>query len=104
MMSSMCSIPMLSRIISGRTPALSCSSRDIWRWVVEAMAGQRFRIAHVNQALDELERVVAFLSRGEAAAHAESQQRAGTTAEILAGQRVIGALRKSDIVDPLHSR
>ena len=36
MMSSMCSIPMLSRIISGLTPALRCSSADICRWVVEA--------------------------------------------------------------------
>src|ERR1043166_1611271 len=36
MMSSMCSMPMLSRIISGFTPALSCSSGDICRWVVEA--------------------------------------------------------------------
>ena len=35
-MSSICSIPMLSRIISGRTPALCCSSGDICRWVVEA--------------------------------------------------------------------
>jgi hypothetical protein len=36
-MSSMCSIPMLSRIISGRTHAgQRCSSADIWRWVVDA--------------------------------------------------------------------
>ena len=32
----MCSIPTLSRIISGKTPALRCSSGDIWRWVVDA--------------------------------------------------------------------
>ena len=36
MMSSMCSMPMLSRIISGLTPALRCSSADICRCVVEA--------------------------------------------------------------------
>ena len=36
MMSSICSIPMLSRIISGNTPALRSSSADICRWVVEA--------------------------------------------------------------------
>ena len=36
MMSSMCSIPTLSRIISGLTPALRCSSADICRCVVEA--------------------------------------------------------------------
>src|SRR5208283_63146 len=36
MMSSTCSIPMLSRIVSGVTPAFRCSSIDIWRCVVEA--------------------------------------------------------------------
>ena len=36
MMSSICSMPTLSRIISGRTPAWLCSSADICRWVVEA--------------------------------------------------------------------
>src|SRR5207249_11987561 len=36
MMSSTCSMPTLSRIISGFTPAFSCSSTDICRWVVEA--------------------------------------------------------------------
>ncbi len=36
MMSSMCSMPTESRIISGRTPATRCSSADICRCVVEA--------------------------------------------------------------------
>ena len=36
MMSSLCSMPMLSRIISGVTPALICSMGDICRCVVEA--------------------------------------------------------------------
>src|ERR1700719_4241154 len=36
MMSSMCSMPTLSRIISGVTPTLSCSSGDSCRWVVDA--------------------------------------------------------------------
>jgi len=36
MISSTCSMPMLSRMVSGRTPALRSSSGDICRWVVEA--------------------------------------------------------------------
>ena len=36
MMSSMCSMPTLSRIISGVTPAFRCSRAGICRWVVEA--------------------------------------------------------------------
>ena len=36
MMSSACSMPMLSRIVSGRTPALLWSAGGIWRCVVEA--------------------------------------------------------------------
>src|SRR5271156_1465195 len=36
MMSSMCSIPMDRRIVSGRIPAFTSSSSDSWRWVVEA--------------------------------------------------------------------
>src|SRR5690348_14030866 len=34
--SSMCSMPMLRRIISGVTPAFSCSAAFIWRCVVDA--------------------------------------------------------------------
>src|ERR1700733_1777650 len=36
MMSSMCSIPMDIRIVSGRIPAFTSSSSDSWRWVVDA--------------------------------------------------------------------
>ena len=35
-MSSICSMPTLSRIVSAVTPALACSSTVICRWVVEA--------------------------------------------------------------------
>src|SRR5204863_8886581 len=35
-MSSMCSMPTLSRIVAGPRPACRCSSADICRWVVEA--------------------------------------------------------------------
>ena len=61
-MSSICSIPTLSRIVSGLTPALRCSSADICRWVVEAgMASQRFGVAQIDQPLDQLQRIVEVL-------------------------------------------
>ena len=68
MMSSMCSMPMLSRIVSGPTPALACSSRR--HLPVRGrgrMAGERLGIAHVDQPLDQAERVIEFLAGFEAA-------------------------------------
>jgi hypothetical protein len=58
-MSSMCSMPMLSRIISGSTPALRCSSGDICRCVVEAgWQASDFGVAQVDQPRDQLQRIV----------------------------------------------
>ena len=90
-----------SRIISGRTPALSCSSRrhlPVRRR--GRMAGERFRIAHIDQPLEQLERVVKPLPAFEPAGDAEGQERAGAAAEIFLRQRVIGIVRKAGIVDP----
>jgi hypothetical protein len=101
MMSSICSMPTLSLIVSGRTPAAICSSRDIWRWVVEAgLAGKRLRIADVHQALDEPEGVIEPLSALVTAHDAEGQQRAGAAAEVLIRERMIRAVGEPDIIDP----
>ncbi len=63
MISSTCSMPMLSRIISGVTPALRCSSADICRCVVEAgWQASDLGVAEVDQALDQLQRVVESLA------------------------------------------
>ena len=95
MMSSICSMPMLRRIISGVTPALLCSAGDICRWVVEA-GWQASDLASpiLTEPLHEVQRVVEALARREPADDAEGQQRAGAAAEIFLGQRIIGVVGK----------
>ncbi len=56
------------------------------------MAGERLRVADVDEALDELERVVEPGSGLVAALDPEGQQRAGAAAEIFLGERVIGVV------------
>src|SRR5438105_3970513 len=68
------------------------------------MAGQRLRVAHVDESLDELERVVQLLAGLEPAADAERHQRAGAPAEIFLRKLVIGAVGEAGIVDPFHPR
>ena len=66
MMSSTCSMPMLSRIISGRHTGLPCSSGDICRWVVEAgWQASDLASPDIDQPLDQLQRIVEAHSRGE---------------------------------------
>ena len=67
------------------------------------MAGQRFGVAHIDEPLDQLERVVELLAGLEAALDPEGQQRAGAPAEIFLRERVIGAVREARIVDPLDA-
>src|SRR5260370_11225938 len=66
------------------------------------MAGQRFRVAQVDEPLDQLERVVERLAGLEPSLDPEGHQRAGTAAEIFLGERMIGTVRESRIVDPLN--
>src|SRR3989440_12701093 len=51
------------------------------------MAGQRFGIAHVDEALDEPQRVVEFLAGFEPALDPEGQERARAASEISLRQR-----------------
>src|SRR5690242_9112105 len=68
------------------------------------MARKRLGVAHIDQPLDQLERIVKFLARFETAGDAEREERAGMAAEILARQRVIGVVGKAGVVDPRHAR
>ena len=105
MMSSICSMPIDSRIISGVTPAFACSSADICRCVVEAgWQASDLAVAEVDQPLDQLQRVVEPLAGLEAAGDAEGQQRAGAAAEIFLRQRMIGIVGEAGIIDPGDAR
>ena len=64
----MCSMPMLSRIVSGRMPAL--------------MARKRLGVAHIDQPLDEPEGVIESRAGRKTAADPEGQERARPAAEI----------------------
>ena len=89
-------MPMLSRIISGRTPALLLLlGRHLPVRGRGRMAGERLGVADIHQPLDQLERVVEALAGFEAAVDAEGHQRAGAPAEIFLRQRVIGAVGES---------
>src|SRR5271165_7635423 len=54
------------------------------------MAGQRFCIAQVHQALEQLERIVEAYARRQSAANLESHERTGAAAEIFAHQGMVG--------------
>ena len=87
-MSSICSMPTLMRIVSGRTPALSCSSaRHLSMGGRGGMAAERSGVADVDQALDQLQRVVERLAGFEPALDAEGEQRGSAAAEIFLRQR-----------------
>src|ERR1700716_2919093 len=65
------------------------------------MTGERFRVAHVDQALEQPEGVVEPLAGRKATRDPEGQQRAGPAAEIFLRQRVVGTVGKSGIPDPV---
>ena len=52
------------------------------------MAGERFRVANVDQPLEQFERIVEPLAGLEPSSHAEGQQRTRPAAQILLRQRV----------------
>ena len=68
------------------------------------MTGERLGIAHIDQPLEQLERVVERLARFEAADDAEGQERASAPAEIFPRQSVIGIIGKAGVVDPFDPR
>ena len=68
------------------------------------MAGERFSVAHIDQPLEQFERVVERLSGIEPADNAEGEQRGGAATEIFLRQRVIGIVGKARIVDPGYTR
>src|SRR6185312_10021721 len=64
------------------------------------MAGERFGVADIDEALEQLEAVIEALAGLEPSSDSEGQERAGLSAEIFLRQRVIGAVVKARIVDP----
>src|SRR5579862_8480082 len=78
-MSSECSMPTLIRIVSGRTPALSCSAGVIWRRVVESLGAV------------------------EPADDAEGEKRRCASGKIFLGHRVMGARLETRVVDPFDA-
>ncbi len=98
----MCSMPMLSRIISGIDAGvallfgghLAMSGRS-------RMAGQRLGIAQIDQPLDQLQSVVEFDCGIVAALDADGHQRACAAAKIFLRQRMVGAVGKAGVIDPL---
>src|ERR1700676_4602721 len=68
------------------------------------VAGERFGVPHIDQPLEQTERVVKILARRKAAGDAEGQQRTGAAAEIFVGQNMILIVSKTGIIDPVDAR
>src|SRR5579871_4311983 len=68
------------------------------------MTGERFRIADIDEPLEQFQRIVEALARFEAACHAESKERCATAAEIFLCQRVVRIIGKAEILYPLDAR
>src|SRR6185437_9394855 len=68
------------------------------------MTAQCAGVADIDDALDELQRIVEALGRRMAAADAESEQRRRPPAEIFVGERVIAMILEARIFDPGDAR
>ena len=64
------------------------------------MGGERFRVADIDQAGDELQRVDEARARVHAALDAETEQAGGKPTEIALDERVVGTVRQTGIVHP----
>src|ERR1700727_381913 len=64
------------------------------------MAAQRAGVADIDQSFDKLERIIEHLGGLETACDAEGEQRGTPPFEILARERVIGAVAEAGVVDP----
>src|ERR1700722_1854106 len=65
------------------------------------MTRKRFRIAQVDQPLDQLQRVVEFGRGLVSASNSEGHQRAGAASKVFSGKLVIAVILEPDVVDPL---
>src|SRR5882724_1400519 len=65
------------------------------------VAGQGLGVAHVDEPLDEPQRVVELLAGLEPSLDPEGHERAGAAAEVALGERVVGTLREARVVDPV---
>src|SRR5271163_2130458 len=68
------------------------------------VASQRLGVAHIDQPLEQAERVVKLLAALKPAGNAEGQQRTGMAPEIFVRQFVIGIVGKAGVIDPRHAR
>ena len=68
------------------------------------MAGEGLGVTHVDETLDQPERVVELLAGFESSLDAEGQQGARAPAEIFLDARVVGTVREAGVVDPRHAR
>ena len=64
------------------------------------MAGERFRVADIDEALDQLQRVVTGAARVEAALDAERQKRGRLAVQIFARHRIMRAVFEPGVVYP----
>src|SRR5262249_53963915 len=68
------------------------------------VASERFGVAHIDQTLEQLERIVKRLAGLEPADDAEGEQRTGAAVRIFLRQRVIGIVGEAGIVHPSDAR
>ena len=68
------------------------------------MAGERFRVAQIHEALEELQCIVEAHAGLQAAADLEGHERAGFAAQVLLHERVIGIVGETRIVHRLDAR
>ena len=98
-------MPIERRIVSGSTPAaalLLCRHLPVRGR--GRVTGQRLGVANVDEACDQLQRVIEGLAGLHAALDAEGEQRGGVAVEIFLDQRKIGAVREAGVIDPGHAR
>ena len=67
------------------------------------VACQRLGVANIDQPREKFERVVESLTGLEPADDPESQQRTAATSKIFLRERVVRAVRKTSVSDPLDS-
>ena len=97
----MSSMPMLSRMKSGLTPAVTICSSVSWLWVVVAgWMARLFGVADVGQVAEKLEALDEFLAGYRAALDAETEDRASALRQILLRALVIGMAGQAWIAHP----
>jgi len=64
------------------------------------MASERFGVAEIDEAFEELEGVVEFFGSFKSALDAEGENRAGATVEIFLGELVVRGIGGAGVIDP----